>query len=369
MTGWGNAFKASWSSALNTAKKETAALATDINDTVKWVQEKDRQADERIRNNAKKAARWVQEKDAQMDAWVVDKAVKFGNKVKSVFQEAKDEFGDMVAGATMVACKISAFITGRSKKPVGQDQFLNQLNSLVDKKIQGAGSESLSDAMTTLWDNRDNANGHAVQDALEIVAEERGKPLKQIRDDWTKYQGFLNEQRQTAKEEGIEEAPGLNQFWHPHFMASKSQLRAGEIVGDELEIDGVFGSLLSPTGGLAGQGNFALDFNDTAIGFHGTVHDPYGYLTTYHRKGPGYNYLGMENRDTKNPLTGHLAGIRYFRDLLGPNRSVFQKATDMIGEGVMTDIVGIFDMYGSAKDQASAEWNDIVNFSDEVGEL
>lgn len=154
-------------------------------------------------------------------------------------------------------------------------------------------------------------------------------------------------------------------------MGSTSQLRYGQVAGDALGMDAVFGALLNPTGGLVGPGNAAVDGNDSALGYPGAVHDAGGYLYNYHNQGPGYDYLGAEGRDTSSPLSGQRSGISYWRDHL-PDRGAGQRATDGAGDAIMDGVVGGIDAaseasedakdavsgaYEDAKDAASDAWD------------
>lgn len=234
------------------------------------------------------------------------------------------------------------------------------LKTLVGKEWQGANSKELADAMRTLWEHRHDPNDPAALDALQKIADARGVPLESIQNDWVKYQAALAEQERIAAAKGLDPSPALNEFLHPDFMGSTSQLRYGQVVGDAMGMDPVFGSLLNPTGGLVGPGNGAVDGNDSALGYHGAVHDAGGYMYNYHDQGPGYDYLGLEGRDTGSPLTGQRAGISYWRDQL-PDRNVPTKVGDAVGDGVMEVVVGGIDAasnaWDKAKDVASDLWN------------
>jgi hypothetical protein len=138
--------------------------------------------------------------------------------------------------------------------------------------------------MDTLWEHRHDPNNPEVAEALRKIAEIRGKPLGQIQEDWARYQAALAEQERIAAEKGIKPPPGINTWLHPNFMGSTSQLRYGQVAGDALGMDPVFGALLNPTGGLVGPGNAAVDGNDSALGYHGAVHDAGGYLYNYHNQ-------------------------------------------------------------------------------------
>ena len=229
-------------------------------------------------------------------------------------------------------------------------QFSDEaLQGIVGQEIQGQDSEILGEAMETLWENRDNPNAPVVDDALRIVASERGQPFANMQRDWHTYQSRLAQQRTIGRQNDQGEVPGIN-WMHGDFMGSTSQLRSGKIVGDAFGMDPVFGALLNPTGGLVGPGNASYDGNDSAVGYHGAVHDAAGYLRNYHNEGPGYDYLGTDNRDTTSPLSGQRNGIRYWRDTLGDDRTRTQRATDATSQGIMEGVVGGIDA-------ASDAWN------------
>jgi hypothetical protein len=183
------------------------------------------------------------------------------------------------------------------------------MKSLVGSQFEGADSAALRNAMNTL---AGNPTGPQADAALNQIAQLRGRPVEQIR---AEYQKFLQAKAQRDAAGG-EPVPDLN-FAHPRFMGSTSQLRYGKIVGDAFGMDPVFGAMLNPTGGLVGPGNAAVDGDSSAVGYHGQVHDAAGYLYNYHKAGPGYDYLGLEGRDTSSPLSGQREGIRYWREQLG----------------------------------------------------
>ncbi|MER2599632.1 MAG: WXG100 family type VII secretion target [Caldilineales bacterium] len=187
------------------------------------------------------------------------------------------------------------------------------MDSLIGLQVQGADSAALNRAMETL---AGTPSPQQVEQALDQIAQARGVPRAEIEAQYQRYLSLRDEATRIAAAKGMESIPATNQFLHDDFMGSTTQLRYGQVVGDALGIDPVFGALLNPTGGLVGPGNAAVDLGDSALGYHGVVHDAAGYLYNYHNMGPGYNYLGLENRDTSSPLTGQQAGIQYWTDRL-----------------------------------------------------
>jgi len=244
------------------------------------------------------------------------------------------------------------------------------MRALIGKTWQGADSEELKDAMNTLWKYRHDPNNPAVAEALQKLADARGRPLSEIQAEWGKYQAALADQERIAAAKGLDPSQGLN-WMHPNFMGSTSQMRSGQVVGDAFGMDPAFGALLNPSGGLVGPGNNAFDGDDSALGYHGAVHDAAGYLYNYHDQGPGYDYMGLEGRDTSSPLSGQRAGISYWRDNI-PDRSTGQKFTDAAGDAIIEGVVDGIDGagkvvdkakdvvssgYDKAKDVASSAWN------------
>lgn len=123
-----------------------------------------------------------------------------------------------------------------------------------------------------------------------------------------KQQGAIGEQKEQDDPSGLSDM-------HKDFMGSRSQLMFGKVLGDAFGIHEIFAALLSPTGGLVGPGNLALQLDaDDPIALHGTVHDAGGYLKTYHDQGPGYNYLNhkWEFLGPDSCISGQVSGILFW---------------------------------------------------------
>lgn len=208
------------------------------------------------------------------------------------------------------------------------------MRGLIGSQFEGAGGE-LGRVMDALLQN---PTGDELDGWLDELADLRGRPVTEIRIEFERYQEAVA-QRDAADAETPESLSGGG---HPSFMGSNTQMRYGSVVGDALGIDPVFGAMLNPTGGLVGPGNWAIAGDDTAVGYHGVVHDAAGYLSTYHDAGPGYDYLGAEGRDTSSPLSGQRAGIAYWRDATGGPSPISAPA-----EWLMRGVVGGIDT-GSA---------------------
>jgi len=208
------------------------------------------------------------------------------------------------------------------------------MRGLIGSQFQGAGRE-LGQVMDALLQN---PTGDALDGWLDKLADLRGRPVTEIRIEFERFQEAAA-QRDAAE---AETPPSLSGGASSSFMGSNTQMRYGSVVGDAFGIDPVFGSMLNPTGGLIGPGNWGIAGDDTAVGYHGVVHDAAGYLGTYHDAGPGYDYLGTEGRDTTSPLSGQRDGIAYWREATGGPSPISAPA-----EWVMRGFVGGVDL-GSA---------------------
>jgi hypothetical protein len=117
-------------------------------------------------------------------------------------------------------------------------------------------------------------------------------------------------------------------------------------------MDPVFGAMLNPSGGLVGPANNAFDGDDSALGYHGAVHDAAGYLYNAHGVGPGYDYRGTDIQPTSWPTSGQVGGVRYWQGQLG------QSTTSTIGE-VVTGFggLGVTVVKEAVVDKARDIWN------------
>lgn len=249
----------------------------------------------------------------------------------------------------------------RDPKSLFKDDYMK---SLIGSTYEGQGTQQLKDAMSTL---AKNPTGAELDNALTQLAQARGRPVEEIRAEYEKFQ----QARADAQAHGYQLEP-LNTTLHPDFMGSQSQMRYGKVVGDALGIDPAFGALLNPSGGLVGPGNKAFDAgkpaatllgaailgvpgaligSSEAVSYHGIVHDAAGYLYNAHNVGPGYNYLGLENRDTGDPLTGQRAGLRYWSDQFSGTDKWGGKAAAYLMDGVV-----------GATDAFSSGWNTIKSW-------
>lgn len=212
------------------------------------------------------------------------------------------------------------------------------MRGMIGSEFQGAGQE-LGRIMNGLLEN---PTGNELDGFLQDLADLRGRPISEIR---IEHERFQEARAQAQANQPDDPPPSLSGGGHPNFMGSNTQMRYGSVVGDAFGIDPVFGAMLNPTGGLVGPGNWAIAGDDTAVGYHGVVHDAAGYLHTYHNAGPGYDYLGTEGRNTSSPLSGQRDGIAYWREATGGPSPISTPA-----EYVMRGFVGAWDSVNSVID-------------------
>ena len=199
----------------------------------------------------------------------------------------------------------------------------SNMRGLIGSSPQGADTPALRSAMVAL---SQNPTGADLDRVLTSIADARGVPVDQIRAQHDRFLQVRAQAEQVRAANGGAEIPGVNTTLHEDFMGSTPQLRFGQVVGDAFGIDPVFGAMLSPTGGMVGPGNFAFTpSNDSAIGYHGVVHDAAGYLDNYHNVGPGYDYLNREGLPRDFPGTGQVTGTRYWVEQIHPStQGLFQ---------------------------------------------
>jgi len=198
----------------------------------------------------------------------------------------------------------------------------SQLDAIIKPNIRGQNTKELADVMKTL---NGNPKGAELDAALTKLAEIRGVPDDKIKADYNKFVEVRNQAEATRARKGLEPisqlADGKGTFDFAKkgesFWGTTDQLRHGKILGDTFGIDPAFGSLLNPTGGLAGPGDtpiYLVGENSMAVNVHGAVHDAGGYLKNYHDVGPGYHYVPgtWQILDTTNPLAGQVDGIKFW---------------------------------------------------------
>lgn len=196
----------------------------------------------------------------------------------------------------------------------------DNLRELIDSQFAGGATQGLKDAMMILYAK---PGGTVLAETVARVESIRGlgkgSGLAQYNTAMQKqlegieyYKKHKEDAGQVYDHAVDNPSPALDTGKHESFTGSNAQLRFGKIIGDVFGIDAVFGSLISPTGGMAGPGNERIDVpvvggpkDGGAVATHGSVHDAAGYLYNCHGIGPGYDYLQSEpGSDASNPLAG-----------------------------------------------------------------
>jgi len=178
------------------------------------------------------------------------------------------------------------------------------MSGKIGQTWKGEGDPRLGKAMETL---RKNAAPEECAKALDVIADLRGLDRATV---GQQYESFKQLQQQSISHGGAVEE--LVSGLHDGYMGSRDQLRYGQVVGDVLGIDPVFGAMLNPTGGMPGPGEKAIRLDNFTLSYHSAFHDAAGYLYNHFEAGPGYDYLGLEGRPTNDPFTGQESGIKYW---------------------------------------------------------
>lgn len=229
---------------------------------------------------------------------------------------------------------LAANLTLRDPKGLFSDDYMKKLKNVP---IKGAGDPKLKDLMREL--EKGVVNDPRRTEVMEALSRIVGVPptAAKLADDYGRFLVIRKQQQAKKDKKGGEEIQSVDEKLHPKFVASRGQLMFGKVLGDAFGIHEVFGSLLSPTGGLVGPDNAFLSKKVTAslgpvtisgdvtvkalhlspdnpIALHGVVHDAAGYLFNYHDEGPGYNYRGSnaEVLGTDNPVSGQVSGIAHW---------------------------------------------------------
>jgi hypothetical protein len=181
------------------------------------------------------------------------------------------------------------------------------MSGFVGSSFAGGDSPELREALLEL---ARNPKGAELERILEKIARLRGRSLKDIKLEYEKFLKIRAQAVAIAAAKGQSPPPPLSELLQSQFMGTTQQLRFGRVVGDAFGVDPVFGSLLSPTGGM-GAGA-AIPAPNSAAGYHAAFQDAANYLSSYHNTGPGPNYLGPDPQAGMNYWTKTLsaAGAR-----------------------------------------------------------
>jgi WXG100 family type VII secretion target len=203
-----------------------------------------------------------------------------------------------------------------------------QVDKIINPNLKGADTPELNQTMRQLNEIFTGKRPQSELDAtLNKLAEIRGESPDKMRADYEQFKkihadmtarvgGTDKFPSSLAEDSSISKRLGLatgNDFW-----GKTDQLRFGAVVGDSFGIDPVFGSMLSPTGGLIGPGDMFLDpamRGLDSVRIHGAVHDAAGFMyNAFDKAGPGYHYSPhtWEFFDKGNPLAGQTDGIEFW---------------------------------------------------------
>ncbi len=303
-----------------------------------------RQKIAQIRDKIMAGIDWVKQKVKAIWETIKEKAAALWAELKSRWESFKNklkEAWEKIKGlAKTIIYKVCDAVPQAKGKPnekarvderrkVGDKDWTFNPEDVVKENYKGMGTPQLGNAMKDLAPfigrgvSRDKLTGAEkarLDAALQKLAKARGMDPAEAQKQFDKAVKVRSEALDIAKKTGKDtgyELPPENMLYS-EFWGSKEQMAFGNIVGDNLGLDPAFGSMLSPTGGLVGPGAKALHLKNSAIGYHGIAHDAAGYLSNYHKIGPGYEYRDQPSWDptagleTSDPLAGQVSGIHWW---------------------------------------------------------
>ncbi len=300
---------------INKIKEAARALAEKIKGLVQWIREKIKALWEELKK------RWAALKEKIKAAWE-----KIKELARSIVYKVCDKKPEKKFEANEKA-------RVEERRKVGDKDWTFNPEDVVKENYQGMGTPQLGNAMKDLApfinrgksrDKMSDAEKAKLDAVLKRLAKARGMDPAEAQKQYDKAVQLKSEAKAIAKKQGKEyeyELPPEN-LMYTEFWGSKEQMAFGNIVGDNLGLDPAFGSMLSPTGGLVGPGANALHLKDSAIGYHGIAHDAAGYLSNFHKIGPGYEYRDQPSWDptsgleTSDPLAGQVSGINWWSEYL-----------------------------------------------------
>lgn len=194
------------------------------------------------------------------------------------------------------------------------------LDGLINLLPDGADSRALRRAMVRFlqaWSDPATTD-EAMDKVLKALARAMRCPIAIVRPAFVKFRNLAGEDRRESYAR-----------FRESYLGTTQHLRFGHLVGKVLELDPVFGALLSPHGGLVGPGRLGMHLNGGVLGYHGIAHDGGGYLCSQHIVGPGYEYVRTDrdrsgDKCERSPLAGQVTGIAFWFRLLNgrPRRLV-----------------------------------------------
>ncbi len=262
---------------------------------------------------------------------VLPQIIKLIGEIRAAPQAAPAPAPGTVNGAPPVTPKENARLAALSEDELLKtDLTLGDTKSLFSedymKKLKGApikgeGSPDLKKLMQEIAKGFPAQRRDGLMKELEAAV---GTPptADRLSADYDRFLVVRKQQAAAAKKKKKDDVEALDEKDHPDFMASRSQLQFGKVLGDAFGIHPVFACLLSPTGGLVGPGNTSVQLDpDNPVALHGVVHDAAGHLKSYFGEGPGYTYRDEGESILEKdwllggkaaPLTGQFSGIAYW---------------------------------------------------------
>ena len=206
--------------------------------------------------------------------------------------------------------------------------------ALIDSQYDGADHPDLRDATVDLlkFDSEalaDPANRDEVNDIVRRIADARGVPYSTLQQDLKTYQELLAIQEHNHVNGNTQDFQAHSEFIkkYPDYFGSTEALRYGDILGQVYDIDPAFGSALSPTGGLPGDGENVIGQIDDVppILYHAAYHDAIGHLRIGHNIETEltYDYVGLEPDNIVQELEPYLNYPDWLKDRFGPEEGYF----------------------------------------------
>ncbi|WP_161569220.1 WXG100 family type VII secretion target [Candidatus Oscillochloris fontis] len=257
-------------------------------------------------------------------------------EVIALFRAAEEDAAHLLQSeseATPTPPTVTPIDTAYHPEKVFNDAYMS---NMIGRTWSGEGDPRLRWAMEVLRRNPSESNK---EQALNIIAELRGMSRSEVDQQYQKFIQLQSQAQERSNKLGknIEELmpidPKFNKLLsinpftsnieagklglgiaQANYMGSRDHLRFGQVVGDTLGVDAVFGAMLNPTGGMPGPGDLAIPTGESSVSYHSAFHDAAGFMHTYYEIGPGYDYLNREWSSTDNPLTGQVSGLAYWNN-------------------------------------------------------
>ena len=255
-------------------------------------------------------------------------------------------------GKTVGAKTGMQFQTATTEIPFNTNYEWDNGVGLFNFDAQGAGTPELSGNMENLShllnDNPELTESPftitpEVQPYIAGIADARGISVAQAEQDYLRMLALMEQQ-------GLE-------FGTARGYGSESQLRFGFVVGEALELDPAFASLMSPDGGFTGPGSISADIDgdglfeevasgftgvsNEALAFHAPTHDAFGFLDkNFEGTEPGYCYVPdagdchFGEDSSLKPLNGQVSGINYWDETIdhGPLDAASNAGNEILEE-------------------------------------